>query len=367
MHLILHLTEQCNLRCRYCYAAPHRDAAMDFTVAEAALRLAVADHRVRYAGQRIGVLFFGGEPLLQRELMREIVRFGQQLGQETGIDFSWKMATNGLLLDEEFFHDPLTRDIFVTLSHDGIAAAHDAHRVDAAGHGSFARLAPVVALLLRHRPQAPVVTVVNPDTLPHYAASIRWLFERGFRRFLPSLNYGAAWTDAEMVELERQYRLLAMWYTDVLRAGNAIDFAPFDGKITAHITGSNCPRERCDLGVKEISVAPDGSIYPCLQFVNDQAYRIGDVATGIDTAHRAQLLSRSRALPSACRSCAYANRCDNFCGCLNKQSTGRINAVSPVLCAHERTLIPIADDIAQRLYHEQVPMFMRKFYSDSTQ
>ena len=362
MHLILHITEQCNLRCHYCYAAPHRDAVMSRAVLERALHLAVEDHLARFPGQQLGILFFGGEPLLQRELLRETMRLARHIGQESGVVFAGKLATNGILLDEEFFRDRETRDLFVTLSHDGVPVAHDAHRVDAAGAGSFARLEPIIELLLRHRPHAPVVTVVNPDTLPHFAASIEYLYARGFRVFMPSLNYGAQWTEADMAILAREYRRLAQWYTTVTLAGTEVEFSPFDGKIANRVTGDNCPRERCDLGMREVSIAPDGGIYPCLQFVNDAAFRIGHVTTGIDFPRRARLLAQADAAPAACSACSLQPRCDNFCGCLNKQSTGRVTDVSPILCAHERTLLPIADQLAADLYQQRAPVFMRKFY-----
>ena len=364
MHVTLHLTSKCNLRCKYCYAAPHDDGDMSFETARAAVALGLARMREEHPGAGLGVIFFGGEPLLQRELIAQVVRHCREIEAESGQSFHFKITTNGTLLDEAFLTDPDTREIFVALSHDGVQAAHDAGRVDSHGAGTFDRLSPVIDLLLRHKPYAPAMLVVNPETVRHYAESVQYLFSRGFHYLICSLNYGAAWDARALRELQRQYRTLAHWYEQATLAEEKFYFSPFEVKIASHIFPGSCRQDRCELGKRQISVAPDGRLYPCVQFVGDDLYCIGDVQTGIDDAQRQQLYSLNDREKDECAACAVRERCNHYCGCLNRQSTGRIDQVSPVLCAHERLILPIADRLAARLFKRRSPMFIQKHYNE---
>jgi uncharacterized protein len=365
VHLTLHLTARCNLRCRYCYAAPHAGGDMTFETAKAAVALAIK--AARAPGQSLGIIFFGGEPLLKRDLIVETVRHCRRLEAETGRSFHFKITTNGLLLDEAFLTGPDTAEVFVALSHDGVEAAHDANRVDAAGQGTADRLDPVVDLLLRHKPYAPVMMVVTPETVAHYAESVEFLFARGFRYLICSLNYGAQWSKSHLAELRRQYARLADWYCRETMKEEKFYFSPFEVKIASHIYDGACKAERCELGQRQISVAPNGRLYPCVQFVGnggDPTYAIGHVDTGVDEAARQRLYALNGQEKAECAACAVRERCNHFCGCLNRQATGRIDRVSPILCAHERIVLPIADRLAARLFKRKSPLFIQKHYND---
>jgi uncharacterized protein len=335
---------------------------MSLETAKAAIDLALADSKA--PGQSLGVIFFGGEPLLRRDLISQIMRHTRDLSASRGLHFHYKITTNGSLLDEAFLTDDLTRDIFVAMSLDGIQPAHDSHRIGSSGEGTFSLLEKKAALLLRHKPYAPVMAVVNPDTVQFYAQSVRFLFETGFRYLIFSLNYAADWTERDMERVARQYEKLAKWYETETLKESKFYFSPFEVKIGSHVRPGSCARERCELGQKQISIGPDGGIYPCVQFVGDESFRIGDVRGGIDKAKRRQLFEQSNQEEEACGQCALRHRCNHFCGCLNRQSTGDIHRVSPVLCAHERILIPVADRLGERLFKKRSALFVQKHYND---
>lgn len=372
MHLTLHLTGRCNLRCRYCYAAPHAGGDMSLETAQAAIDFALGQLKRQGSGPQtpapsLGVIFFGGEPLLCRDLIIRIVAYCRDLERHTGQFFHFKITTNGTLLDEAFLTAPETAGIFVALSHDGLPAAHDAHRVDAEGRGTSSPLDDKIGLLLRHKPCAPVMMVVNPDTLPSYADSVAWLFARGFRYIICSLNYAAPWSDRDLRRLEQQYRRLSDWYAEKTMAEEKFYFSPFEVKIASHIFPGSCRAERCELGRRQLSVAPSGRLYPCVQFVGDgldDAWSVGHVATGLNETARDRLFAASSGEKETCRDCAIRERCHHTCGCLNRQSTGRLDRVSPVLCAHERIVLPVADRLAEQLFKKRSAMFIQKHYNE---
>ncbi len=340
---------------------------MTADTASAAVDLAIRLSSQQSQEQSLGVIFFGGEPLLNLDIIRETIRYCREIESRTGQLFHFKLTTNGSLLDKSFLTDPLTKDVFVALSHDGIQAAHDTHRVDASGSGTFERLRPVIDLLLTHKPYTPVMFVTTPETVSWYAESIRFLFTCGFRYLICSLNYGTAWPRRALKELGRQYEELADWYEKQTIQEEKFYFSPFDVKIATHIFPGSCRKERCELGRKQISISPSGRIFPCVQFVGDggdSEWCIGDVQTGVDEKCRDTLYQKNANEKDSCQPCAIRERCNHFCGCLNRQATGLIDKVSPVLCEHEKTTLRIADRLAERLFRRKSPMFIQKQYNE---
>jgi uncharacterized protein len=362
MHFTLHLTTRCNMACGYCYArgAGHED--MSAEVLDAAVDLAAS-----LAPVNAGIVFFGGEPLLRRDLIERAVARCRRHEIAGRSYFHFKLTTNGLLLDDDLLDLAERERIHVGLSIDGTPAAHDWHRRTHDGHGTFAALAPRFPALLARQPYASALMVVTPETVGSYAASVEALFESGFRYVIASLNYAGDWHEEHLAQLEREYRALSRLYERLTLAGQKIYFSPFEKKLAAHIHGAEAVCRRCHFGVRQVSIAPNGDIYPCVQFVQDghsnAAYCIGDVWRGIDPQRQAELYAASRRVASACGDCALEARCEHLCSCLNWQTTGAIGVVSPLLCVTEQMLIPIVDALGARLYARRAPLFIQKHYN----
>ena len=204
---------------------------------------------------------------------------------------------------------------------------------------------------------------VCPDTLPLYAAGVEALYSLGFSYVIASLDYSANWQEQHLLELKRQYEALAELYVAKTLAEEKFYFSPFEVKISSHINNRTYCHERCELGLRQLSVGPDGTLYPCVQFVGDRDVSLGDVFTGIDEAKRKALYALNEQERPGCDRCAIRLRCNHHCACLNKQATGSISRVSPVLCAHERIVLPIADKVAETLYKTSA-LFVQKQYND---
>jgi uncharacterized protein len=369
LDLSLHLTARCNLRCRYCYESTHQGGDMTVETARAAVDLGVDITQRETPAWPVEIVFFGGEPLLRRDLIAETVRYCRQVSRKTSRRFVFHMPTNGLLLDEAFLTGEDTREIQVALSIDGTPSAHDANRVDAVGRASFGTVARAAELLLRHQPDAQAQMVVTPFTARWLAASVKCLHSMGFRSIVSTLDHGAKWELRHFRTLEHQYELVADWYYQAYADGTAVRFSPFDHKIQSHIRPDRGHLAQCHLGQRQISVAPNGRLYPCVQFVDDgegDAWAIGDVRTGLDEAARARLRDLSTEDPPECLECAIRPRCMHSCGCQNKQTTGRLERVSPIVCAHEQTVLPVADRVAERLYGERNGLFIATHYGGDT-
>lgn len=361
MHLTLHLTDSCNLNCRYCYVRQSTHFMAEQTV-YSAVDLAASLSRKR--NDSCGIIFFGGEPLLCRELIEKAVAYAEDKQKNGEGRFHYKITTNGTLLDESFMRFSKEHEIFIAMSHDGIKKAHDCNRVDHMGDGTFDCLEEKARLLLSYRPYAPVMMTVSPNTVKYYSDGVEYLYTLGFRYLICTLDYSGSWTQAELNELERQYLRLSEWYLRKTEAEEKFYFSPFEVKISSHIHKDNYCSERCELGKKQLSVSPSGDIYPCVQFIGDEKYRIGSVSEGIDEKKRLSLYRLNEEERDTCRDCAIRNRCNHWCACLNKQATGDMRTVSPVLCAHERVVLPITDKLAEKLYKSRSGMFIQKHYND---
>lgn len=360
MHVTLHLTNGCNMACDYCYVPRDAVAVMGDDTARAAVDLAAG--RTPQHGST-GIIFFGGEPLLHKDLIARTVEYAEAQ-ENDGRCFHFKVTTNGLLLDEDFLEYAQRKHMLIALSLDGCAAAHDRHRRDADGAPTFDRVADSARRLLRRFPHAPALMTVNPDTAPLYADSVQALFDLGFRYLICSLNVAAPWQDRDLEVLLEQYQKMARLYERWTLAEEKFYLSPFEVKLSSHIHQDTYCRERCELGKKQISVAPDGGLFPCVQFVGDGQWSIGSVATGIDEARREQLYRLNETEQPDCARCAICARCNHHCGCMNRQGTGRLDAVAPIQCAHERLLMPIADALAARLYRRRSAIFLQKHYND---
>ncbi len=313
-----------------------------------------------------GIVFFGGEPLLCKDLIRRLVAEGQAMAQEGRGRFHFKLTTNGLLLDEEFLEFAVHSDVLVAMSLDGVRQSHDRHRRLPDGRPTFDLLLPKLRMLLAARPYSSVLMVVNPDTVQYFADSVEFLLDEGTRYVIVSLNYAGDWTEAGLDELRRQYERLGELYVAWTRAGRKFYLSPFEVKLAWHIKGPDACLDRCELGTRQLSVDPQGYLYPCVQFVAagpEGGWCIGHVETGLDEAARARLRDESQADKEPCAACALSVRCHNTCGCLNWQTTGSVNRVSPVLCRHEQMLVPIADRVGETLYGERNALFLQKHYN----
>jgi len=349
MHLTLHLTDRCNLACGYCYAA-QGEQDMTFETARQAISCCTE-------GQ-CGIIFFGGEPLLCQDLIWDVIHWCEHEGPGR---FHYKVTTNGTLLDERFLDEAGHWGLHVALSHDGLRQAHDRFRVWPDSSGTFDTLQPKLRLLLDRQPYAPVMMTVNPEVVGHFAESAMWLQSEGVQYLIASLNYAGAWDDKTLRRLWKEYLTLEAWHLENYRQERKIYFSPFDKRIASHVfpgRGTSC---RC--GRRQISVAPDGRLYPCVQFVGRDQYCIGTVAEGIDEARREEIYTLNAQEKQECKGCALVGRCHNKCGCLNLQTTGSISSIPPILCEHERMAIPIADRLAERLFKEHDPMFIQRHYN----
>ena len=213
MNVTLFLTRRCNLACDYCYESPTGDR-MSAETLEKAVRFSTFDGR-----PVVSVVFFGGEPLLERELVEHGIAFCRQHEKESKTFFHLKISTNGVLLDGETVELFRRAGMLVSLSFDGCRSAHDAHRKLVGGQGTFELVDRAAGLLVEALPHSTVVSVVTPHSVGDLEESVAFLFEKGFRYVIAEPDFTAAWDVDSMRALESGFDGRGRCVTDRGRAG----------------------------------------------------------------------------------------------------------------------------------------------------
>lgn len=354
MNLTLHLTENCNMNCSYCTRNKCCNDMSEETIYKAC-------DMIFSSGNGAGFTFFGGEPLLRKDLIYKAIDRCNQLSEKTGKPFNCKMTTNGTLLDQDFLEVTVKQDIVIALSFDGLA--QDRSRVMCSGQGSLSLVEDKARMLLKYMPRSYAMMTIAPDAAGLIAESVEYLYNLGFRRITFTIAYGekVIWTDESLALVEEQLKKVADFYIECF-SKERFFFGPFDGKIRDVINGSN-PKERCHLGMRQLSTATDGKLYACTQFIGDEEFCLGDVFNGIDkeAAQRLVIKNSLRVEPEDCKKCSFRDRCTHTCGCTNRLETGNEDIVSAVTCNYEQMIIRLADRVGERLFNEYPEQFKRLF------
>ena len=360
MNLTLHLTNKCNLKCKYCFV-PHGIESMTADIAMKAVDFAIRQSE----GQPVGLLFYGGEPLLERQLIYHIVNQCSKIKQNTGQVFYYKMTSNCILLDEEFLQFAEQHNITIGMSCDG--PAQDDCRLFPNGKGSFSILEEKIPLLLKYQPYAVGMSVIDSTTIHKAAEVVQYLFDCGFRYITQSLNYcrTATWTEDHLEVMEKQFWQMAEMYIKWTRAEEKFYLAPIDMKIISHLKGENYNPDRRKMALNQLSVAPSGRIYSASRFVDDSSLAIGDVYKGLDLKKQQEIYDKGSDLAEPCSRCKLSGRCNYAYDSLRKGEDGALfTDIAPLQCVNEQMLAPIADYVAGVLYKEKNPMFLHKHYNE---
>jgi uncharacterized protein len=184
--------------------------------------------------------------------------------------------------------------------------------------------------------------------------------------FIVNPNWSADWSNAALRERwAESYERVGQLYVEAWRHGDALWISTIDTKIMSHIKDGYLETERCDLGRRDLVVAPAGDLFPCDRLVGegrDGRWSIGHIDSGVDTSRLAAITHATSTLPADCLSCAIARRCRNRCACANLAMTGTVSTPSDALCFHEQLSIRVADDAAEALHGEGNPGFIRRHY-----
>jgi uncharacterized protein len=316
----LAIAQKCNLGCSYCYAEGGSfgtvEKAMPFEVAARAVQQLVDGTP---AGQRINIAFLGGEPLTNRQVLRAVTEFASRTAAAKGVTAGFSITTNATLLTEEdgaFFEE---HGFAVTVSIDGIGAAHDRLRPFKGGRGSFDRIINRVRPVLsqQERMQVSARVTVTPANL-NLRETLDGLIELGFHSVGFSPMLASPTGRQEMNESD-----LRIMLTQMIDCGRAFEqhfaeeqrypFANMTNAMREIHKGTHRPYP-CGAGASYLGVSADGDLFACHRFVGDDAGAMGNVVTGVDVARQQRWLqARHVHFQDPCNACWARYLCGGGC------------------------------------------------------
>ena len=332
--LCIHIAHTCNLNCAYCFASQGKyqgeRAIMSLEVGKRAL-----DFLIENSGSRhnLEVDFFGGEPLMNWDVVKEMVAYARSIEKEHNKNFRFTLTTNGLLIDDDVIEFANKEMSNVVLSLDGRKEIHDRYRVDYAGNGSWERIVPKFQKLVEARGgknyyMRGTFTHANPDFLK----DIQQMLDLGFSELsmepvVCAADDPSALTEEDMAVVMDQYEKLAELMLQRDKEGKPFTFYHY----MIDLTGGPCIYKRisgCGSGTEYMAVTPWGDLYPCHQFVGDEKFRLGDIWEGVtNTEIQNEFASCNVYAHPECRDCWARLYCSGGCAANAYHATGSVTGI----------------------------------------
>ena len=347
--LCLHVAHDCNLRCAYCFAGTGEFCGERMMMTPEVGKKAL-DFLIERSGSRhnLEVDFFGGEPLMNLKVVKELVAYGRELEKRYNKHINFTMTTNGVALDEDTI-DYLNKEMHnIVISLDGRREVHDALRPTANGRGSYDLIVNNAVDLVKKRGQGEYYirgTFTNRNI--DFTKDVHALYELGFDQIslepvvLPE-DSPYAILDCHIERILCEYEVLADYLLNSRKSGRFINFFHF----MVDFQNGPCLKKRmsgCGAGVEYAAISPDGGIYPCHQFVGDDKYKMGDITTGdYNEEISREFRSCNIAAKPKCRTCFAKYFCSGGCAANAYKYNGSIFEPHEITCAFERKRAEIA-------------------------
>ena len=347
--LCLHIAHDCNLACRYCFAGEGeyhgRRALMSFEVGKKALDFLIANSGSR---RNLEVDFFGGEPLMNWQVVKDLTAYGREREKQTGKVFRFTLTTNGVLLNDEIMEFANREMANVVLSIDGRREVNDKMRPFPNGSGSYDVIVPKFLKFAESRNQSDyyvrgTFTHHNPD----FSKDVLHLADLGFQQIsiepvVAQETDDYAIREEDLPKLFCEYDRLAAELVERHKHGKDFNFFHF----MIDLEGGPCVAKRlsgCGSGTEYLAVTPWGDLYPCHQFVGREAFCMGNVTEGVtNTALLEEFKSCNVYAKEKCRSCFAKFYCSGGCAANSYNFHGDIHNAYDIGCALQKKRVECA-------------------------
>ena len=347
--LCLHIAHDCNLACRYCFAEEGeyhgRRALMSFEVGKKALDFLIANSGSR---KNLEVDFFGGEPLMNWQVVKDLVAYGREQEKLHNKKFRFTLTTNGVLLNDEVMEFCNKEMGNVVLSLDGRKSTNDLMRVSRDGKGSYDLIVDKFKKFADSRNQKDyymrgTYTRNNLD----FAKDIIHMADLGFKELsiepvVSDPKEAYALKEEDLPILKEQYQILADEMLKRYRNGKGFTFYHYMIDLDA----GPCIVKRvsgCGVGTEYMAVTPSGELYPCHQFVGDEKFLLGDIWKGVTNKKVLEQFEECNVYShKECKDCFAKLYCSGGCAANAYHTTGSVNGVYNFGCELHRKRIECA-------------------------
>jgi len=342
--LCLNVAHVCNMNCGYCFASQGdfglKPSLMSLETGKRAL-----DFLVENCGgvKRLEIDFFGGEPLLNAGVVKELVDYGRELEAQTGKTFNFTLTTNALLLDDEIMDFIIDQGISVVLSLDGRPSTNDRCRTLNSGGGSYDLVLRNIRRMVERKPVSYYIRGTFTRHNLDFSLDLRHIIDQGFPSLSlePAIGSAAEYAiqEEDLPQVLSEYERLTDVLLEYYQSGQDIHFFHYN----LNLQEGPCLAKRrsgCGAGVDYLAVTPEGDIYPCHQLVGNEQFLLGNVVDGIRaTGVRQAFVRNDLGHKAECLACWARNFCGGGCHANNYLRKGDIGVPDELSCAMHRKRI----------------------------
>ena len=342
--LCLNVAHACNMKCRYCFASQG-----DFGMEAGLMSLETGKRALDFlmeksaAVKNLEVDFFGGEPLLVADMLKELVAYGRELEKVWGKQINFTLTTNALLIGDEIIDFVKAEGISVILSLDGRPQTNDRHRILNNGAGTYDLILPKIKKMVESQPKSYYIRGTFTKKNLDFSEDLRHIAELGFDSI--SLEPAVGGDNGYSIQEEDLDQVLAEYgrLTDLLYeykcAGRELDFFHYN----LNLQKGPCLAKRlsgCGAGMEYLVVIPNGDIYPCHQFVGEKEFILGNIFAGqLNEPMRNDFARNHLQNKDECQICWARYYCGGGCHANNYHTNGDIKIPSQVSCVMHRKRI----------------------------
>ena len=347
--ICLNVAHDCNLRCSYCFASEG-----DFGCGRELMTLETAKKSVDFIIENSGGIknlemdFFGGEPLMNWNVVKETVKYARSLEKKYNKNFRFTLTTNGILLDDEKI-DFINEEIYdVVLSLDGRKEINDKYRITKTKNGSYDIVVPKFQKLISRRGNKSyyVRGTYTKDTLD-FTKDVKHLYDLGFKNIsmepvLCDKKFKASVNEEDINQVLNEYENLCRELIKMKKSGKEINFFNFN----IDLDKGPCVLKRlkgCGCGNDYVAITPNGDIFSCHQLVGEDEFKMGNVNVGtFDDDIKKRFLNTSIYHKEKCKNCWVKFYCSGGCAAKNYQHCGNIMIPFDVNCKMQKKKIECA-------------------------
>lgn len=356
--ICLHVAHDCNLRCNYCFAGTgafggHR-GLMNLETGKKAIDFVLESSAHR---KHCEVDFFGGEPLMNYQVVKDLVYYGKEEAHKRGKTIKFTLTTNAVLLTEEVQNFLEQEDISVVLSIDGRPEVHDRMRPNVGGKGSYNLVAPRLQQFAEKRPESSPYALGTyyyaRGTYTHYNLDfdqdVTHLLDLGMKQISlepvvakPTEPY--AFEEGDLPEILKSYDRLGEELLNRRKKGEDFSFFHFNVALEQ---GPCLPKRLsgCGAGHEYVAISPEGDLYPCHQFVGQEDFKMGslwDEKPGLKPETIEAFRSAHIYNKPTCRECWARFSCSGGCHAANHSFSGQLTEVYTLGCEFQKKRLEVA-------------------------
>ena len=350
METVIYLTDECNMKCKYCYFENKQTNMLSEEILYKILNQIFEMNEEDF----IDIAFLGGEPLINKDIFIKAIRW---LKDKNDSRINISITTNGTIYDDELLETFKENKIELSISVDGDEETHNLNRVSKNGTNLYRKTIKTIKSLLEEKIDFKIRMTIALNTIERLFDNVLYFYNMGIDKFEIAFNEFEIWDIESLKILDEQVNKLGDWYIDKVDTNIYVNI--FDCKIGEFVVERQAMF--CSAGTSQhIVFNAKGDIYPCNYVVNEEYWKIGDVFSEFDESVFWSKVRENIEKKKSCEKCKLENYCIGAkCGFKNYKITGKLNVCDKNICNLENHLYVIERRVIKELYKKRKSRLMR--------